>query len=371
MLSQTRLSAMDAVVAEAGCDRIEGTRNLIHTATRIAIPALRSRFPDVPDLSLRTAAYMSLLKPRGAGPPPAILHMHLSLEVEWILRATWFTSAKQEEMEAQTIVAYGCGWGRSARCVDRPAWDEPWSGAIDELIRPAVAHIRKVCRRLRADVHGFPMPSHDDLVTIAYNSVGIFTGTRPTDTSSYPHRQSIHNWNPFAGSLYGWLLRAIDGFGTITSNLMVNKFRNGILYPILKDEGLLLIAKTAFRECPGCGTRTEYDTSSGCRACARRSPGEPSFIVDSVRLIYPRAYTSITFRKCMTRKCRTYVRGWETSCPRCGGNLSPRQTHLRIQQHVIRDEPTHDDPWSEGFVEGLLEDRTDERVPMYAVQGGG
>jgi hypothetical protein len=370
MLAQTRLSAMDAVVAEAGCDRTGGSRNLIHTATRIAIPALRSRFPDVPDLSLRTAAYMCLLKPRGGGPPPAILHHHLSLEVEWTLRATWLTSAKQEEMEAQTILAYGCGWGRSVRNVDRPAWDEPWSGAIDELLRPAVAHIRKVCRRLRADVHGFPMPSHDDLLTIANSCVGIFTGMRPTDASSYPHRQSIHNWHPLAGSLYGWLLRAIDGFGTVTPNLMVNKFRNGILYPIMKDEGLLLIARTAFRECPNCRTRTEYDTSSGCRACARASSGTPSFIVDSVRLIYPKIYTSITFRKCMTGKCGTYVRGRGTACPRCGGSLSPRQTHLRVQKHVIRDEPTSGDLWPGESMDEFIDDRADERILSYAAEGG-
>ncbi len=142
-------------------------------------------------------------------------------------------------------------------------------------------------------------------------------------------------------SLYGRLLRAIDGFGTIQGNLQVNRFRNGILYPILADDGLLRIARVAYRECAGCGTKTEYDTASSCRSCRHGAAGGQSFIVDNVRLIWPPAYTTITFRKCRKPKCSTYVRGMEGRCPRCGGPLSPRKTHLHVQRHLIaEDAPT-------------------------------
>lgn len=282
---------------------------------------------------------MSLLKPIGGGPPPRILHHELDNRVERILNATRSTPLKPDELETQIVLAYGCGWRRNVQNVDQPPWDNRhWSGAVRELVNLANRHVRRVCRRLATDVHGFRLPSHLDVEMLSDYAVGVFVGIRPTSTRVYHQLQSIHNWNPMMGSLYGWLLRAIDGFGTIKGNLQVNRFRNGILYPVLEDDGLLSIARVAYRECAGCSTRTEYDTVGSCRSCGRTAPGSRSYIVDNVRLIWPPAYTTISFRKCRSPKCKTYVRGTETHCSRCGGPLSLRLTHLYVHGSLFESE---------------------------------
>ncbi len=339
MLTQSQCSEISASVDTILSANPRGNGELHAYATRFVHPVLSRQFPEIPALSLRVAGLMALLKPIGGGPPPPILHHDLDNRVEWILNATRSTPLNPAELETQVAIAYGCGWRRSARNVRQPQWDAVhWADAVRELVIPAKKHISRVCRRLETDVPGFRLPGHLDVEMLGNYAVGVFVGMRPTTTRVYHHLQSIHNWNPMMGSLYGWLLRAIDGFGTVKGNLQVNRFRNGILYPVLEDDGLLAIGRVAYRECADCTTRTEYDTAGSCRSCRHGASGKQSFIVDNVRLIWPPAYITITFRKCRRPKCKTYVRGTQTHCPRCGGNLSPRLTHLYVHRYLIEED---------------------------------
>ena len=336
MLTEAQLSAIDRIVEEIRGPYHRGIGDPLSFARLRVYPVLAGRFPGIPAPSLRAAGLMSLLKPKGGGPPPPILHHELDLLLERVQRAVSRRRLRWEELEGQVVLAYACGWRRRVRNIHRPLWDlSTWPEAVSALIRCAEKHIGWVLGILRSDVYGFPDPRTFDRTMLAFDCVGIYTGMRPITDRAYENRQSIHNWNPQIGSLLGCLLRAIDGFGVHHGKLKVNQFRNGLLYPALKAEGVLDIGRVAFRVCPHCEVRTEYGTTSFCRACGDRDSEMPGRIIDSPRLIYPPAYTTIPFRKCRTAKCGTYVRGNDASCPHCGGRLSPRTTQLLVQEHLI------------------------------------
>ena len=323
MLTDSQCSAINAA-ADKTLGRHPRRIGELHCyATEMVFPSLERQFPEIPAPSLRVAGLMALLKPVGGGPPPPILHHDLDRRVEWILRAARITPLKPDELEVQVVLAYGCGWKRRIRNVRQPLWDAThWAEPVRELIVPATRHVRKICRRLTQDVHGFRLRSGDDVDMLASYAVGVFVGMRPISNRVYQHLQSIHNWNPLMGSLYGCLLRAIDGFCITQGTLQVNRFRNSILYPVLAGDGLAGIAKTAYWECPGCGRKIEYGVVGGapCRHCG--SDREPH-VIAITRLLYPDAYTTIPFWKCRKPRCNTYARDREARCPRCGGPLPP------------------------------------------------
>jgi hypothetical protein len=335
MLTDAQCSAINAAVDRILARHPRGIGELHRYATQVLFPALEESFPGIPASSLRVAGLMSLLKPVGGGPPPPILHHDLDRLVERILKATRSGPLKPDELEVQIVVAYGCGWRRRVRNMRQPLWDAAhWADAVMELIVPAKRHVRKICRRLALDVHGFRFPSASDIEHLACYSVGVFVGMRPTGSRVYQQFQSIHNWNPMIGVLHGCLFRAIDGFCLTKGTLQVNRFRNSILFPVLAGDGLLSIAKAAYWDCPDCRRRTEYGVVGGapCNHCG--SDGEPH-VIAITRLIYPDAYTTIPFWKCRKPRCDAYARDKESRCARCGGTLSPRSTHLHVRKHLI------------------------------------
>jgi hypothetical protein len=167
-----------------------------------------------------------------------------------------------------------------------------------------------------------------------------FIGYRPKlDDPKYMQYRTIHNWEPQKGNLYGWLQRAINGGSIGNGRLLANFFRNGLLFPLLKQEGRLDVGNVAFQECDqsDCDYQAEYN---GEACCGHDDCDGGIRIIRKTILIVPAmVYSPLPFWNCGNSDCGYYYESEKERCPYCGHErpMGPTATLLVYPQDVQYD----------------------------------
>lgn len=259
---------------------------------------LLSADPRLAGIELEAKALIGLLylaPDRAASLPPAV-----SIECLEIVYSIPAATA-DDELLADILLAIAAGWrpeGYVPAPSADPRWDDrPWPAAYQELVKMATEFVVKALRDLAGK--GLPVRwDQEDVIGWAVASASDFAfGHKYGDTTAAAHFKYLKFWKPGAGhKLPGWLRRAIYG-GTRTSFPLnpPNMIRNGLLFPLMKNDGRLAIRPKARKVCLRDGCKREYHCQD-CDLCGKSLvPGEYPIFGDEL-LFVPGQYLAVTFR---------------------------------------------------------------------------
>ncbi|MBD3162965.1 MAG: hypothetical protein GF346_11150 [Candidatus Eisenbacteria bacterium] len=292
------------------------------------LPLLQKRVIDVDPDSLAILALMTLLGPRYAGPPPRPLFEEAAAHLRAWREVAEIPANERMDATTQILLAYAGRWRRAARESDPSAWNETWPNGVFELASIAHNFTIQACGILARSVRGFVFPPEDMLKSYANDVCMDFVAHDGPRKAEYQFYQRLRNWEPEKGKLYAWLQRAIQGSPPDGLWFQANRFRHGLLFPLLAEETGLCVAKVAFWDCPRCDARLEYHLSSGpiCR-CSSAIRME---VVGSDRLILRDRYAQIPFRRRMDREGAPRYLPMHRVDAAGGARLSRRKTWLYV-----------------------------------------
>lgn len=304
--------------------------NLEDYFARILRPQLQQQFPDTNDVVRQIVGLMAYLGPPEAAFPPS------GQRDELIDHARNYANTLPDQKRLKRLVeltlAYGCRWRRLTQS-DMPYWNGCWPGAFQELTDTAYHFVVQTVLTLSDTVRGFTL-NWDQDKEYAGEIASEFTGRGipGPDEPRYRHYQTIQDWDPPKGNLYGTLKRAIRGGGGQQGRLQPNWFSTGLLFKYLKEDVRLDVGKVAFQQCLRCPhpQTTEYDGGE-CKQ------GHAALIVTKVLLWVPGVYKGKYFRRCPGTD--HYYDFYRRHCPHCNKPGSQGPTTLLVRGQYTGAEP--------------------------------
>jgi hypothetical protein len=294
---------------------------------RVLQPKLGQQLPDINAVEREVVALMVYLGPEEAAFPP------FELREELIGHANSYASGLPDEDPGKRLVqlalAYGCQWRRSAQS-DLPRWDTHWSGAMQELTDVAEHFVVQACNVLVATVRDFQRLEKYKLRDYAQSLTGEFVAPAPAGTAKHHEFLRLYNWQPAKGNLYGYLQHAIQGEWGRQSRFTTNMFNQGLLFPLLKEDGHLDSGPVAFKQClstqnSSCENEGEFEKLP----CGCGQPYAPKqiYILDKELLIVPGVYVPRPFWRCH----KGFYEWTLSHCPHCATPRGQRETFLWVR----------------------------------------
>ena len=250
----------------------------------------------------------------------------------------------------QLVLAYGNGWGRKVRS-GKPAWDQPWPSALQELVGITVPHVRRAYHWLAMHVRGFNLGGSmewlkDDATMIAAQFV---LRIPKVDSPKKAHYQSILYWDPTKSQLYNWLKRAANGAGVAppianpggldphSHEFSVGGFEGSLLYEAMHERKDIAVGQVAFQAKCQCDIgKGDQPDDHELREYNRGicSSGEHSvFIVYRKLLVVPGVSALRSFWLCKESEPPHYFELNHARCPICEkGTPSIRPTVLLVDE---------------------------------------
>lgn len=332
-----RSRPLDRTASQETATRSSGsppfTESLISYFEEELYVELSRRFPTIEPTSMSIIALMAFLGPRFSSPLPLSLYRDLKRRIDTIIRNRTLSLRRRLDFAVQCALAYGCRWNRRTSAGDS-VWDTAWPGAVTELVGIAYNFTIQATVALARSVRGFQHPPDHLLESYASIMVAHFIAQKRPAQHAYQLFQRLENWDPAKGNLYAWIQRAIQGSPKEADTFLANRFRHGLLYPLLKEDQGLDVGRLAFRSCLECGTLSEYDPASTRRCKCGRSARRSRIV--SVVLLYIRGlYSEMPFRRCKGSCAPGYHEGSARECPHDGAALSTRPSRLLVRASLL------------------------------------
>ncbi|RKZ83297.1 MAG: hypothetical protein DRR19_19330 [Candidatus Parabeggiatoa sp. nov. 1] len=303
---------------------------------------------------------MCALGPK-AGEPPEEMRPHL-----YELLTNKIPDNKERIRRAvEFAIAYGCGWQRG-NTRHKKGWEGIWHGALDAMEGLLSLFILQACKALAyqgpgpGGVRYFPRhPVDEEIQDVQLIAMQLIRGKYQEGQPKYKRYHALSEWEPREGNLYGFLQWAIQGsvakpqIHDYIRIPRVGYFGQGMYYPVLEENGLLLKGDMEFKKCQeilpnGKTCETEFEGNK-CRReeCQKPFNHKISRMIKKRMLYVPSVYQYKSRQRC--NACGNYFVG--KLCPLCGGNKTQGTTYLLVYEPIATQNELQN-------IEGFNEDET-------------